>query len=86
MRPSSGTVQTYQTMLELHIADVIGHIPVDKLDYRQLTYWVKSMQAKGQAPKTIKNNHGLIFAAMETAVMLRLPEGQSLPGRSAAVG
>ncbi|WP_251040069.1 tyrosine-type recombinase/integrase [Arthrobacter sp. ISL-72] len=58
-------------MLKLHIADVIGHIPVDKLDYRHLTYWIKTMQKKGRSPKTIKNNHGLIFAAMETAVMLR---------------
>ncbi|MET3934995.1 tyrosine-type recombinase/integrase [Arthrobacter sp. OAP107] len=71
VRPSVGTVQTYQTMLKLHIADVIGHIPVDKLDYRHMTYWIKSMQAKGRSPKTIKNNHGLIYAAMETAVMLR---------------
>ncbi len=71
VRPSAGTVHTYQTMLKLHITDVIGHIPVDKLDYRHLTYWIKTMQAKGRSPKTIKNNHGLIFSAMETAVMLR---------------
>ncbi|MBT2554942.1 site-specific integrase [Arthrobacter sp. ISL-5] len=71
VRPSVGTLHTYQTMLKLHIADVIGHIPVDKLDYRHLTYWIKTMQKKGRSPKTIKNNHGLIFAAMETAVMLR---------------
>ncbi|WP_426986266.1 hypothetical protein [Pseudarthrobacter sp. Y6] len=43
VRPSVGTVHTYQTMLKLHIADVIGHIPVDKLDYRHLTYWIKSV-------------------------------------------
>ncbi|GAP55039.1 phage integrase family [Arthrobacter sp. Hiyo6] len=71
VRPSVGTVHTYQTMLKLHIEDVIGHIPVDKLDYRHLTYWIKTMQKKGRSPKTIKNNHGLIYAAMETAVMLR---------------
>ena len=71
VRPSVGTVHTYQTMLKLHIADVIGHIPVDKLDYRHLTYWIKTMQKKGRSPKTIKNNHGLIYAAMETAVKLR---------------
>ena len=28
VRPSVGTVHTYQTMLKLHIADVIGHIPL----------------------------------------------------------
>ncbi|WP_252568956.1 tyrosine-type recombinase/integrase [Pseudarthrobacter cellobiosi] len=70
VRPSVGTVHTYQTMLKLHIADVIGHIPVDKLDYRHLTYWIRSMQSKGRSSKTIKNNHGLIFSAMETAVRL----------------
>jgi hypothetical protein len=46
VRPSVGTVHTYQTMLKLHIADVVGHIPVDKLDYRHLTYWIKAMQTK----------------------------------------
>ena len=70
VRPSVGTVRTYQTMLKLHISDVIGHIPVDKLDYRHLTYWIKAMQIKGRSAKTIKNNHGLIFSAMETAVRL----------------
>ncbi|NVM97764.1 site-specific integrase [Arthrobacter sp. SDTb3-6] len=70
-RPSAGTIHTYQTMLDLHIADVIGHIPVDKLDYRHLTQWIKDMQAKGASPKTIRNNHGLIFAAMKTAVRLQ---------------
>jgi len=70
VRPSVGTVHTYQTMLKLHIADVLGPIPVDKLDYRHLTYWIKAMQKKGRSAKTIKNNHGLIFSAMETAVRL----------------
>ncbi|WP_246295569.1 tyrosine-type recombinase/integrase [Arthrobacter wenxiniae] len=70
-RPSVGTIHTYQTMLDLHIAGVIGHIPLDKLDYRHLTQWVKTMQSKGCSAKTIRNNHGLIFAAMKTAVRLQ---------------
>lgn len=70
VRPSVGTVHTYQTMLKLHIADVLGPIPVDKLDYRHLTYWIKAMQKTGRSAKTIKNIHGLIFSAMETAVRL----------------
>lgn len=61
--PSTGTVNTYQTMLELHIRTVIGHVPVDKLDYRLIAHWVKSMMAKGLAPKTIHNVHGLISAS-----------------------
>lgn len=71
IRPSSGTVRTYQVMLDLHIRNVIGHIPVDKLDYRHLHHWAKSMMAKGKSPKTIHNVHGLISAAMNTAEMLR---------------
>ncbi|MFS2087633.1 tyrosine-type recombinase/integrase [Paenarthrobacter nicotinovorans] len=70
IRPSSGTVKTYQTMLDLHVKKVIGHVPVDKLDYRMIAYWVKSMMAKGRSPKTIKNVHGLISASMNTAEML----------------
>jgi hypothetical protein len=70
IRPSSGTTKTYQTMLDLHVRNVIGHVPVDKLDYRLLAHWVKSMMAKGLAPKTVHNVHGLISAAMNTAEML----------------
>ncbi|WP_243179060.1 hypothetical protein [Arthrobacter humicola] len=70
IRPSSGTTRTYQMMLDLHIRNVIGHIPVDKLDYRHLNHWAKSMMAKGKSPKTIHNVHGLISAAMNTAEML----------------
>ncbi|WP_240684947.1 tyrosine-type recombinase/integrase [Arthrobacter nitrophenolicus] len=85
IRPSSGTTKTYQTMLDLHIRNIIGHVPVDKLDYRLIAHWVKSMMAKGKAPKTIHNVHGLISAAMNTAEMLgyipRNPcRGVQLPG------
>ncbi|MCA4131884.1 site-specific integrase [Arthrobacter sp. M4] len=70
IRPSSGTIKTYQRMLDLHVRDVIGHVPVDELDYRHLAHWVKSMMRKGRSPKTIHNVHGLISAAMNTAQML----------------
>lgn len=70
IRPSSGTTKTYQTMLDRHVRNVIGHLPVDKLDYRLIAHWVKSMMAKGLAPKTVHNVHGLISAAMNTAEML----------------
>ncbi|WP_205759932.1 hypothetical protein [Arthrobacter sp. PAMC25564] len=57
-------------MLELHIRSVIGHVPVNKLDYRVIAHRVRSMMAKGKAPKTIHNVHGLISAGMNTAEML----------------
>lgn len=43
---------------------------VDKIDYRLLNHWAKSMMAKEKAPKTIPSVHGLISAAMNTAEML----------------
>jgi integrase len=70
IRPSSGTTKTYQTMLDRHVRNVIGHAPVDKLDYRLIATWVRAMAKKGLAPKTIHNIHGLISAAMNTAEML----------------
>lgn len=54
-------------MMDRHIRDVIGHIPVDKLDYRHLNHWV--MMKRYKAPKTIQRVHGLISAAMNTAEM-----------------
>ncbi len=77
-------MKTYQTMLDLHVKKVIGHVPVDKLDYRLIAYWVKSMMAKGRSPKTIKNVHGLISASMNTAEMLGVHHAEPLPRRAAA--
>src|SRR4029453_9906998 len=37
IRPSSGTTRTYQTMLDLHVRDVIGNTPVNKSDYAHIT-------------------------------------------------
>ena len=71
VRPASGTLRTYQTMLDLHIKPVLGAILIDELDLRQVTAWVRGMQKKGKSTKTIRNNHALIFAAMERAVQLK---------------
>ena len=68
VRPASGTLRTYQTMLDLLIKPVLGAILIDELDLRQVTAWVRGMQKKGKSTKTIRNNHALIFAAMERAV------------------
>jgi integrase len=40
------------------------------LDLRHLTSWVRAMQDKQLSPKTIRNVHGLISSAMETAIRL----------------
>ncbi|MBG0740679.1 site-specific integrase [Paeniglutamicibacter antarcticus] len=71
VRPSVGTVRTYQTMLNLHIVPTLGSIAVDRVDIRHLTAWIKSMQKKGRSAKTIKNVHALLYSAMETAIALK---------------
>lgn len=70
VRPSPGSIRTYQRMLELHIRGTIGAIAVDALGYRDIMRWVQSLLRKGVAPKTIHNVHGLLSAAMTTAEML----------------
>jgi integrase len=71
MKPGERTIRAYNHMLEDHIADTIGGIAVDEVGYRHLAHWVKTMQGKGLAPKTIRNVHGLISSAMNTAVRLK---------------
>jgi integrase len=71
VRPSAGTVRTYQRMLDLHIQGAIGGIPVAVFGYRDIMLWLRSLSRKGIAPKTIHNLHGLLSAAMKTAEMLQ---------------
>ncbi len=71
VRPSSGTMCTYQTMLDLHIKPVLGGIPIDELNFRDITECIRAMQKKGKSAKTIKNNHSLVFSSMEMAVRLK---------------
>jgi integrase len=68
VRPASGTIRTYQTMLNLHINPAIGAIPIDELDFRDITSWIRTMQKNGKTAKTIRNNHSLIYSSMEMAV------------------
>lgn len=68
IRPTKQTIHNYRTMLDRHIADVIGHIPADKVDHKHVTHWVRALMDKGLSPKTIRNVHGLLASAMETGV------------------
>jgi hypothetical protein len=70
VRPSPGSIRTYQRMLEVHIQSPIGRIAVDAFGYRESMRWVASLLRKGVASKTIPNVHGLLSAAMATAEML----------------
>lgn len=60
----------YRGQLTRHIAPVLGPCPVAALTYRHVAGWVRAMADKNLSPKTIANVHGLLSAAMTTAVRL----------------
>jgi integrase len=60
----------YRQQLASHISPSLGGYPVASISYRHVASWVRSMSARGYAPKTIANVHGLFSAAMSTAVRL----------------
>jgi integrase len=70
VKPTSQTIRNYRNMINDHIGPTIGGVAVNQLDIRHLTTWVRQMQDKKLAPKTIRNVHGLISSGMETAVRL----------------
>ncbi|KGM17530.1 tyrosine-type recombinase/integrase [Actinotalea fermentans] len=60
----------YRGQLRSHIAPALGALPVSAVTYRHVAGWVRAMTEKGLSPKTIANVHGLLSAAMTTAVRL----------------
>jgi len=60
----------YRGQLRAHIAPGLGALPVSAVNYRHVAGWVRAMTEKGLSPKTIANVHGLLSAAMTTAVRL----------------
>lgn len=51
VRPASGTLRTYQSMLDLHIKPMRGASLIDELYMRQITAWVRGMQKRARLPK-----------------------------------
>lgn len=64
----SGTRARYRRLLENHIVEPLGSIPVDRLPRAQALQWFEGMIV---ADKTRKNIHALLSAALETAVRER---------------
>ncbi|MEO7127089.1 MAG: site-specific integrase [Nakamurella sp.] len=67
---SPGQVTRYRSQLRMHLSGVLGSTPIEAVGLRQIAGWIREMQAKGLAPKTIANVHGLLSAAMKTAMRL----------------
>jgi len=65
-----GQLVRYRHQVRDHLSGPIGVTPVDNLDMRVISGWIQHMKRRGLSAKTIKNVHGLLSAAMKTAVVL----------------
>ncbi|WNB87008.1 hypothetical protein [Cellulomonas sp. ATA003] len=70
MRVGDDTRAGYRLRARDHISPHIGQLRVASLTWQQVTRWVQLLQDKGLSTKTIANVHGLLSAAMNTAVRL----------------
>jgi integrase len=62
------TRDDYRRELRLHITPTLGAIRVKQLTRRKVREWVNALEKSGASPKSISNRHGLLSAAMATAV------------------
>ena len=69
-RVGEDTRSGYRLRARDHIDPHLGALPVKALTWQIVTRWVRELQEKGLAPKSIANVHGLLSAAMNTAVRL----------------
>lgn len=58
----------YKGVLAKDIAPTIGLIPLAQLSSDDISRWLESLRDDGAAGKTIANKHGLLSAALNTAV------------------
>lgn len=69
-RVGEDTRSGYRFRARDHITPYLGPLPVKALTWHQVTLWIRELQTKGLSHKTIANVHGLLSAAMNTAVRL----------------
>ncbi|WAY18451.1 N-terminal phage integrase SAM-like domain-containing protein [Mycolicibacterium fortuitum] len=68
------TIDKYREYLRNDIGPHLGVIPLAKLTTEDVAKWVKWMEThggrdgKGHAPKTLRNKHGFLSAALNSAV------------------
>lgn len=62
------TIRRYKSNHKCHVADTLGTLDATKVEYRDIVQWMKGIEAKGLASKTIANVHGLISAAFNSMV------------------
>ena len=86
---TEGTRSDYRAYLRLHIAPHIGGVPVEALTRNDVAGWVNTLAAT-LAPKTVKNVHGLLSAALARGVdsgdlVVNVAHRMRLPARDETV-
>ncbi|WP_162178521.1 tyrosine-type recombinase/integrase [Mycetocola saprophilus] len=67
-KPSAGTIAGYRSIIEHHLKDSLGALPVDVVNEEHLASWIKAEVAAGMSRKTIANAIGLLSSAFKMAV------------------
>lgn len=77
------SIDDYQRYVRRDINPFFGEMPLTALDSADIGRWVKHLEGTGNAPKTIKNKHGFLSAALSKAVPTHIPinpaAGRKLP-------
>ncbi|MBT2537184.1 site-specific integrase [Arthrobacter sp. ISL-69] len=66
------TVKRYHDAVRLHFSGTLGQMKVKSVSQDSVIDWIKWMELRPRSPKTISLQHGLLSAAMETAVRQRV--------------
>jgi integrase len=62
----------YRSTTEMYFRNGLGSMRIKGIQYKDVNRWVQGLQKSGLSPKTISNHHGLLSAAMTTAVRDRI--------------
>lgn len=65
---TAGTQRSYTAILTRDIEPAIGHLPLGGLTREHITGWVRDMEARGDAGKTIRNRLSVLSSALGSAV------------------
>ena len=65
---SPTTLRVYRTQIEHTVRPALGSIKVQRLGAKDLDDLYRAMKEKGSSPKTVRNHHALLSAALHQAV------------------
>jgi integrase len=65
---SPRTADGYRRLIDSRIVPTLGHVPLSRLEPRQLDVWYAQLSAEGLAPRTVRNIHAVIRTALGQAM------------------